>query len=360
MKYEATYIYSGDRGKKALNPEASDFFYGYLELKSKNHNVNFIDLSDKKNNVLDKLILKLTKLPIYFSKALSMKNLNIIRNSKNIILINESSYFSFLPLVIISRKVNSLFLPMGLMNKFDQGNKLTKFIIKYSLRYSKKILFIGKGELEDAKNKLPNYIEKYFYIPFSVDNDFWNYKRKSEWKIKKLLFIGNDLNRDFELLYKIAKHFNMLEFIIVTENNGTDFSKLKNVNLIKGNWRSGYLKDKQILDLYHAADLIILPLKESTQPSGQSVTLQAMSSGTPVMITKTSGFWDLQSFVDNENIFFVEGTALNDWSIKIKNLFNNSKILDDVSKNGRKTVEDKFTVEMFLLNLSNYFVDIDI
>ena len=74
--------------------------------------------------------------------------------------------------VIISRKVNALFLPMGLMNKFDQGNKLTKFIVKYSLRYSNKILFIGKGELEDAKNKLPNHIKKYFYIPFSVDNNF--------------------------------------------------------------------------------------------------------------------------------------------------------------------------------------------
>ena len=79
MKYEVTYIYSGGRGKKALNPEASDFFYGYLELKSKNHNVNFIDLSDKKTNVLDKLILKLTKLPIYFSKALSIKNFRLIQ-----------------------------------------------------------------------------------------------------------------------------------------------------------------------------------------------------------------------------------------------------------------------------------------
>ena len=96
--------------------------------------------------------------------------------------------------------------------------------------------------------------------------------------------------------------------------------------------------------MYHAVDLTILPLKESIQPSGQSVTLQAMSSGTPVMITKTSGFWDLQSFVDNENIFFVEGTSLNDWIIKLNSLLNNSKILDNVSKKGCKNVEYKFTV----------------
>ena len=68
MKYEVTYIYSGGRGKKALNPEASDFFYGYLELKEKNHNVHFIDLSDKKTNVLDKLILKINKTSNLFLK----------------------------------------------------------------------------------------------------------------------------------------------------------------------------------------------------------------------------------------------------------------------------------------------------
>ena len=139
-----------------------------------------------------------------------------------------------------------------------------------------------------------------------------------------------------------------------------NFEQLKNVNLLEGNWRNGYLKDAEILDLYHLADLVILPIKQSSQPSGQSVALQAMSSGTPVMITKTSGFWDLEAFEDNENIFFVEGTSPNDWRIKLNSLLNNSKILDNVSKNGRKTVEDKFTVEMFILNLSNYLVDIEI
>ena len=38
--------------------------------------------------------------------------------------------------------------------------------------------------------------------------------------------------------------------------------------------------------------MTIIPLKNSIQPSGQSVALQSMACGTPVVITETFGFWD--------------------------------------------------------------------
>lgn len=360
MKYDITYIYSGGRKDKLNKLEASDFFYGYLELKNKSLNINFIELSDKKTSFFDRGIIKITKLPIYFFKSLNLKNINILRKSKNLIFINESSYFSFLPLLLVSRKSNSLFLPMGLMNKYNNGNKLTKYIIYISLKYSNKILFIGNGELEEARNKLPKYLKKYYYLPFAVDEKFWLYKDKPKRQVKNLLFIGNDINRDYDLLYKIASSLKNYHFTIVTEYKSKNFEQLTNVNLLEGNWRNGYLKDAEILDLYHSADLVILPIKESSQPSGQSVTLQAMSTGTPVMITKTSGFWDQKTFEDNKNIFFVEGVTPYDWRIKLNSLLINSNILHNISKNGRKTVEDKFTIEMFLINLSNYLVDIEI
>ena len=45
-------------------------------------------------------------------------------------------------------------------------------------------------------------------------------------------------------------------------------------------------------------------MKESLQPSGQSVALQSIACGTPVLITKTGGFWDNKNFKDKDNIFF--------------------------------------------------------
>ena len=52
-----------------------------------------------------------------------------------------------------------------------------------------------------------------------------------------------------------------------------------------------------------------------------------MSTGTPVMITKTEGFWDPNLFIDSKNIFFVYENTLEAWqkkfmnSMKIQSLF---------------------------------------
>ena len=64
------------------------------------------------------------------------------------------------------------------------------------------------------------------------------------------------------------------------------------------------------LTLYHDADLTIIPLIDTLQPSGQSVALQSIVCGTPVLITKTSGFWDPTKFKNKINIMFFEKMKL--------------------------------------------------
>ena len=129
--------------------------------------------------------------------------------------------------------------------------------------------------------------------------------RKKRLQSQKILFIGNDLNRDFETLYSIASKRTDLEFTVITNTDSKGFSSLKNTKFISGNWRESKLSDQFLLDVYQSCDLVILPIRNSTQPSGQSVAMQAMSTGAPVMISKTVGFWDFESFKDNENIFLL-------------------------------------------------------
>ena len=58
--------------------------------------------------------------------------------------------------------------------------------------------------------------------------------------------------------------------------------------------------------------MVILPLKNSLQPSGQSVAMQAMATKTPVLISKTMGFWNFEDFKDKKT-FFVEPNDLDNW-----------------------------------------------
>ena len=308
MKSALTFVYSGGRKAKLNETLAGDFFYGFKELNKKGLNVKIVELSNKKSSLFDRLIVKVTRLPIYIIKTLNNKNYSVIRNSKNILFINESSYLSFLPISIFLNRfkgINVCFLPMGLIEKYSKGSWLSKLIIELSIKKTDKVLFIGRGEQEAATRYFNKYSNKFHYLPFGVDADFWQYKKKKDYSLKKILFIGNDLNRDFETLYSIASKRTDLEFTVVTNKDLKGFSLLNNTNFISGNWRESKLSDQSLLKLYQSCDLVILPIRNSSQPSGQSVAMQAMSTGVPVMISKTEGFWDIESFKDSENIFLL-------------------------------------------------------
>ena len=59
-----------------------------------------------------------------------------------------------------------------------------------------------------------------------------------------------------------------------------------NSSILKGSWGNPAINDLELRKLYRSAKLTIIPLKESLQPSGQSVALQSIACGTPVLITK--------------------------------------------------------------------------
>ena len=170
---------------------------------------------------------------------------------------------------------------------------------------------MGKGEYEYAKNMYPRFKEKFRFVPFGLNLDFWSPTRKYSPEEKDyILFVGNDGNRDFDKVINIANSMNEVKVKIITSQNISNKSVNNNVEIIHGDWHKTTLSDYELKNYYENALLTFLPLKETFQPSGQSVSLQSMSLGIPVVITKTMGFWDLDRFDNFENIIFVEDSKL--------------------------------------------------
>jgi len=350
--YDVTFVYAGSRREKlkTIDKSASDFFYGFLELKKNNINTTFIEIPDKKTGVIDKLIIKVLRLPIYFFKAINIKNFRTLFNSKNIVFINESAYLShilIIALIKLFKKCNILFFPMGLGERYLNSSVFSKKIIKSSIKISNKVIFIGKGELNLFSNLIKNFSHKYEYLPFSVDTKFWNSIGKKTDNIENILFIGNDINRDFEFMNLFSSSNKQYNFYFVTSNDLLLNVESDNVKKIKGDWRKQVISDEDILSLYLNSDLVVLPIKETTQPSGQSVALQAMSTGTPVMITKTDGFWDPNLFIDLKNIFFVYENTLEAWQKKIYELNENPELIYEVVKNGKDLIREEHNIDDF-------------
>ena len=62
---------------------------------------------------------------------------------------------------------------MGLFsekNIVQNSVKTTKIIFKYT----ENVVFLGKIEYEIANKKFSRYKQKFHFVPFAVDYDFWN------------------------------------------------------------------------------------------------------------------------------------------------------------------------------------------
>ena len=230
---------------------------------------------------------------------------------------------------------------------FRQYKKQCEMLIDHC----KSIVSLGKAEFQFFIEEYPHLAEKFIFIPFGVDVDFWTPTDSlSNHSGRFILFVGNDLNRDYDLLLKIAESCPDNNFKFVT-------SRLKqrqcpnNVTVIDGSLKKYSLSDVELRKLYHRAQMIILPLEETLQPSGQSVALQAMACGKPVIITRTSGLWDPLVLHHNKNLILINKDSAEGFISYIKNSKKIQVEMQDISIAARKTVKNHYRSNVFSDNL---------
>ena len=137
------------------------------------------------------------------------------------------------------------------------------------------------------------------------------------------------------------------EFLFVTSNKEVNSIEMENVEVISGNWNKSLLTDAEIRDIYEQSKVTILPLKNTLQPSGQSVTLQSMSCGVPVIISSTIGFWDNDKFKNDYHLIKLEDNSLDNWVSKINEIFKSEDLLNKISKNGIDLVNNNYDIHKF-------------
>ena len=365
-KKNITYIFTGNRKNnfETKNIQSKEFYYGITELDAHKFNLEIIEPT-KRNRfgkmflfVLDRLLNKFVSLPFYTSNFFNYKNLKTFLNSDHVFVVNESAGCSVLPLVIITKLFKKTKFNLFVMGLYSKNLKYPgfKFIHNFFLRSIYKsfdsLFFLGKGELEKAI-KLHKSTNKLIYFPFYIDTHFWSTDSLDLSQNNQIIFIGNDGNRNVSLLIDIAKSLPSYNFLFVSQINDIRDLNLPNVEVVHGKWGSKEISDLDIKEFYENSKICIIPLKETTQPSGQSVTLQSLSIGVPVIISKTDGFWDNTNFVDNKNIIFCEN-KLELWVKKIEELYNDNKILNNLSQHGKEVVSKNYNLELLNKRLIKY------
>ena len=353
-----TYIYQAGRTARMSDMEnsAKEFFYGYFHMKKAYPDTNHLEFDSKNNISITKLfnnfIRKLSGLPFFSDLIINSKNKKVLKNSKKIIATNQRVGFSILSFLIFNhkKKIKSYVFIMGLFNN-NPKNRIKKFFriffIKVFMATFNHMIFLSSGEFKFVSEKYPKYKEKIHFLPFSVDQEFWVSNNRPYKKKNNILFIGNDGKRDYKFAIDLAKELSFLNFDFITKKITNSEIKSDNVNLLSGKWDDMNISDSDIRDYYQEADLSIIPIFNSLQPSGQSVALQSMSMGIPVLITKTDGFWEPELYKNNENIIFVEKNDINLWKENILSLLENDDLNVKVSKNGKDLVSKNNNLNIF-------------
>ncbi len=364
-KMSITYVFGDGRSKHILSKEnfAKEFFYGFFEFKDEFKNIDFIEFSPKNKKsfinsfffIFSKVLRKISKLSFFFENICTYKNLNILSKSKYIILTNDRIGISTLPLLLILKifkKSKSTVIVMGLLAK-DTRNIIShitqRLLLIIFFKTVNNFIFLSKGEFNQAKMSFKKYKKKFYFVPFCIDTNFW--EQENNLNSKSILFIGNDGRREYDFAIKLAENMPEFDFTFVTSNINKNDIRSQNITLIEGQWNKKILSDEEVKNIYNESILTIIPIKDSYQPSGQSVALQSMSMGVPVLITETIGFWDKDVFKDGENIFFIEKNDINKWSNKIKEIIQNKKITNQVIDNSFNLVKNNYNTDFFYKEL---------
>jgi len=138
---------------------------------------------------------------------------------------------------------------------------------------------------------------------FGVDENFWQPPVGVSSR-SGVLAVGNDGRRDYATLIEAARLLPQISFAVVTRISPPQ-DLPANVQWHRGDWREQVVSDHELRELYQRAACVVVPLKESLQPSGQSVAMQAMMCGAPVVHTNTSGWWGAEVIRDGKEVLLV-------------------------------------------------------
>jgi glycosyltransferase involved in cell wall biosynthesis len=200
----------------------------------------------------------------------------------------------------------------------------------------------GEPELEAMRSVFGIDAGRIAAAPFGVDTAFWT--PGDQRTAGFVLSVGNDGRRDFACLLEAAERIR-LPIRLLTRMTLPDPLPGR-VERIAGHWRDG-VSDEALRGLYRDAACVAIPLRDALQPSGQSVCLQAMACGAPVVLTRTRGLWDRERIRNGENVLLVppgDSRALAD---AVNRVCDDCRLSDRLSEAGRAMVREHADIRNF-------------
>jgi len=330
---------------------ATEFFYGALELRARGHDVSCYELGELAGrSTFDHFSLELIyKAGLMPPKAFPLLFRQVMRlfpvlHPYDIVIGAESGIaFALAATGLFKRWSGSLIgIHCGFLHHYQSRMNVYLTRLLFTRMYS---CLFGDGEKPIIRQRYKVPDEALGVNPFGVDTKFWRPDDSPYDRHRYILAVGNDFQRDYHLLIEAARRINMRVKIVTERDLPADIPP--NVDVMRGSYRNAGVSDLQLRELYRKALFTVIPLKPSFQPSGQSVALQSMACGTPVLITKTDGLWDHRYLREMVNVVFVHSNTPEEWAGTIDSMTADPELLRPLGEAALRYVTEHGQIERY-------------
>ncbi len=346
------YLYSGKRkgkryGKGKMSVDYPDTqFYGLNHLKKYGLKADYREFEDVYPSWLGKFLsFRLRHFLMFFA-------------TKGYDLVFGSSLIYLLPWRIIFRTKTKFVLLNIYLNRLLTANKKNFFkfyFIKFLIRKLDAVICLANIQ---RKYLIENYgfsQEKIFFVPLGADIYFHQYT-PDEKRDDFILSAGSDDGRDYQTVLKVAKICPDLKFIIVCGQK--NMAKIDKGEIPENIEIQYYISSKELRNLYQRARIFLLVTypdgyTQGADCSGQTVLLDALASGLPIIANKKAYLTDYVE--NNKEIVITESNSPQILKEKIELLLGNRELRKKLAQAGRSEVENNFSSQHMAKRLADCF-----
>ncbi len=213
-----------------------------------------------------------------------------------------------------------------------------------SLRALDGIFVLSSGQLDAVERLLPGG-PPVTHVPFGVDHEFFSAAPYPERPL--VLSVGGDRDRDPETLFTALEivHASAPDVDLVVQTSSTATPPDGVTVLAK-------VTHRELRDLYARASLVAIATRPNLHVSGMTVSLEAMASGRPVVLTDSPGAADYVE--DGVTGLLVPQRAPAELANAILGLLQAPHDAERLGVSARTTVEARFTTAQLAARLAAF------
>lgn len=223
-------------------------------------------------------------------------------------------------------------------------SKLKYAVMKFCFSSLHKVVCSSSYETKyyrEVFNWPPN---KAVFIPFHTSPDILNVTTQDD----GFVFSGGRSFRDYDTFIQSLDNINS-DIIIVGYNNIVQHDRISVIP---------YLPLNEFLDLMARSCIVVVPLESKIISSGQTIILDAMAYGKPVIATRTSGTVD---YIDSgKNGILVPPNDPIELNRQIINLLHDSNLRKIIARAARSTVLKNYLPQHYVDNIYEKIIFPDI